>query len=217
MSRDRMSLSVQRDEINMLQFSGPDRRWAVLLTEEVFALHTSSYVDNVDFIDRFNAALRAVLSVSALGITYMEAIGFRYINLVAPHPDETLDQYLRPWALPPQPVLEGEAVEIRQGLYVSVYKTSVGELRFQSLRNPPFVLPPDLQSGATQKNNWLFQPPEGDFAVIDIDHGCRFDPLESIDPNAICEHLSDLRGVSRKLFDQIGTDHAKKVWLGEQQ
>jgi hypothetical protein len=57
--------------------------------------------------------------------------------------------------------------------------------------------------------------PEGDFAVMDIDHGCRFNPVEPMDVGIVCAKLRALRVISRKLFDKTGTDYGMKVWKGE--
>jgi len=184
------------------------------LTEEVFGMHTSAYIHNEDFVAKFKVGLQALLGVPEMGIKWMEAVGLRYVDLVKPLPGELLDAYLRPWVLPPKPDIEGE-MDLLQGMYVAAYKTAFGELRFQSLRNPPFVLPMDLNNPAVQKNGWALPVPDSDFAVMDMDHGCNFNPLEPIDVDVVCEKLRSLRSISRKLFDQTGTDHAKNVWKGE--
>jgi uncharacterized protein (TIGR04255 family) len=205
---------IDRGEVKLFQFASPDRKWGLFLTEEVFGVHTSAYIHNEDFVAKFKMGLQALLSVPELGIKWMEAVGFRYVDLVTPHPGELLDSYLQTWVLPPKPNIDGE-MDLLQGMYVAVYKTAFGELRFQSLRNPPFVLPMDLNNPAVQKNGWSIPVPGSDFAVMDMDHGCRFNPLEPFDVDVVCEKLRSLRSISRKLFDQTGTDHAKKVWKGE--
>jgi uncharacterized protein (TIGR04255 family) len=149
-----------------------------------------------------------------LRIERMEAVGIRYVDLVKPRPGELLDDYLHPGVLPPKPDI-GEEMDLLQGMYVAAYKTTFGELRFQSLRKPAFVLPMDLNNPAVLKNGWAIAAPEGDFAVMDMDHGCRFSPLEPIDVDVVCNELRELRSISRKLFDQTGTEHAKNVWKGE--
>jgi len=205
---------IDRGEVKLLQFASPDRKWGLFLTEEVFGLHTAAYLDNNDFVAKFKVGLQALLSIPELGVKWMETVGFRYVDLVKPRPGELLDAYLQNWVLPPKPDIEGE-MDLLQGMYIAAYKTAFGELRFQSLRNPPFVLPMDLNNPAVQKNGWLLPVPDGDFAVMDIDHGCHFNPLEPIDVDVVCEKLRSLRSISRKLFDQTGTDHAKNVWKGE--
>jgi uncharacterized protein (TIGR04255 family) len=206
---------IDRGESKMLQFAAPDRKWALLLTEEIFALHTSAYFDNEDFVARFKDGLRAILGVAELRIEWMEAIGFRYINLVQPRPGEALGDYLQTWVLPPKPDIEDEEIDLLQGVYVGAYRTRFGELRFQSLRKPPVAFPIDLNNPAVEKNGWMLPPPDGDFAIMDIDHGRHINPLEPINVEVIGNTLRSLRSISIKLFDQTGTEYAKKIWRGE--
>ncbi|HEY6845187.1 MAG TPA: TIGR04255 family protein [Terracidiphilus sp.] len=205
---------IDRGEVKLFQFASPDRKWGLFLTEEVLGLHTSAYIHNEDFVAKFKEGLQAFLSIPELRIEWMEAVGIRYVDLVRPRPGELLDDYLYPWVLPPKPDI-GDEMDLLQGMYVAAYKTAFGELRFQSLRKPPFVLPMDLNNPAVLKNGWAIPALEGDFAVMDMDHGCRFIPLEPIDVDVICDKLRELRSISRKLFDQTGKEHAKSVWKGE--
>jgi uncharacterized protein (TIGR04255 family) len=205
---------VDSRELKMYQFASPDRTWAFILGEGVFGLHTSKYVDNADFVRRFRKGLIALLETKGLNIRWVEAVGFRYVDLVKPVKDEPLEAYLRDWVIPPMPQFEGRA-ELVQGMYVALYKTEFGELRFQSLRKPPMTLPLDLNTALVQKNGWVADTPEGDFALMDIDHGRHFSPLEPLDVDTICSRFVDLRSTARKLFDQAGTEHAMKVWRGE--
>ena len=206
---------IDRGELKMFQFASPDRKWAFLLTEEFFGLHTAAYLDHNDFLRRFEGGLKVLLSIPGLNLPWMEAIGFRYVDLVKPRDREPLDNYLDRWVLPPKPDIEDEEMDLLQGMYIAAYKTALGELRFQSLRRPPVTLPMDLNSPAVQKNGWVPPVPEGDFAVMDIDHGCRFNPVEPMDVGIVCAKLRALRVISRKLFDKTGTDYGMKVWKGE--
>jgi uncharacterized protein (TIGR04255 family) len=206
---------IDRRELKMFQFASPDRSWAFFLSEEAFGLHTSKYVDHDDFIRKFREGLEALLGIQDLGMKWIEAIGFRYVDLVKPLEGEPLAEYLQPWVLPPSPPESLGKMDLVQGMYVAQYKTEFGDLRFQSLRTPPMTLPPDLNNPLVQKNGWAPSMPAGDFALMDIDHGRHFSPLEKIDVDQICSKFLELRLASRKLFDQAGTDHAVKVWKGE--
>lgn len=205
---------IDRRELKMFQFASPDRSWAFILSEELFGLHTSKYVDHDNFVQRFREGLEALLGIRDLGLKWIEAIGFRYVDLVKPLAGEPLEEYLNKWVLPPTPEVEVK-MELVQGMYVALYRTDDGDLRFQSLRKPPMTLPLDLNTPLVQKNGWAAEIPEGDFALIDIDHGRHFNPLEKVDVDQICSKFLDLRLASRKLFDQAGTEHAMNVWKGE--
>jgi uncharacterized protein (TIGR04255 family) len=201
-------------ESKTFQFASPNKTWAFILSEDLFGLHTSNYRDHDDFIRRFREGLQGLLGVPGLGMEWIEAIGFRYVDLVKPLAGEPLEVYLDKWVLPPTPEVDVK-MELVQGMYVALYRTEHGDLRFQSLRNPPMTLPLDLNTPLIQKNGWAADTPEGDFALIDIDHGCHFDPLEKVDVDRICSKFLELRLASRKLFDRAGTEHAMSVWRKE--
>lgn len=206
---------IDRRESKMFQFASPNRTWAFILSEDLFGLHTSMYIDHDDFVRRFREGLEALLKIHDLGLKWIEAIGFRYVDLVKPLAGEPLEGYLQPWVLPPSPPEALGKMDLVQGMYVALYKTEYGDLRFQSLRTPPMTLPPDLNTPMVQKNGWAVDIPPGDFALMDIDHGRHFSPLAEIDVDHICSKFLELRLASRKLFDQAGTNHAMSVWKGE--
>lgn len=196
------------------QFASPDRTWAFILTPQLLALHTTAYRDHRDFADKLRYGLERLLRVEAVGIAYVEAVGVRYVDRVVPRDGERLSAYLKQSVLPPE-FDELPALRIAEGVYVSRYLTDVGELRFQVLRNPPTVLPPELESPLTQQNGWTIERPTGDFAVIDIDYGSRFAPPKPMDVDFVCDHILALRGLAKAVFENIGTAHAMRVWKGE--
>lgn len=206
---------IDRRELKMFQFASPDRSWAFFLSEEVFGLHTAKYVHHEDFVQKFREGLEALLAIQNLGMKWIEAIGFRYVDLVKPLEGERLEDYLQSWVLPPSPPEALGKMDLVQGMYVAQYKTDYGDLRFQSLRTPPMTLPPDLNNPLVQNNGWAPDRPAGDFALMDIDHGQRFNPLEEIDVDKICAKFLELRLASRRLFDQAGTEHAMSIWKRE--
>jgi uncharacterized protein (TIGR04255 family) len=205
---------IDSRELKMFQFASPDREWALILSESLFGLHTSKYVDHEDFIQRFKAGLRTFLEIPGLNLEWIEAIGFRYVDLVKPRTGEPLGEYLHSWVLPPLPEVAGQ-LDLVQGMYIAQYKTPHGDLRFQSLRNPPMTLPPDLNTPFVQKNGWVPEAPEEEFALMDIDHGRHFSPLVKVDIDMVCTKLLELRSSSRELFDRAGTPRAMDFWKGE--
>lgn len=196
------------------QFSSPDRSWAFILSPQLLGLHTVRYDTHLDFAARLRFGLERLLLVEAIGISYVEAIGMRYVDRVEPRPGEPLSAYLKTSVLPPE-FDELPEVRLAEGVYVSRYVTDDGELRFQVLRNPPTVLPPELETPLTQQNGWEVNRPAGDFAVVDIDYGVRFGKPRPMDVDFVCEWVVRLRGLSKAVFLNIGTPHAMSVWNGE--
>lgn len=205
-------LRMESHETRLFQFASPDKSWAFLLTNEILALHTVKYENHVDFADRFRFGLDALLQVPGIGIQWLEAVGMRYVDLVVPRPGEALSDYLRPWIVPSEAPNVSGGLTIKQGMYVATYRTNVGELRFQALRNPPTTLPPEIDTPVIQSNGWKREVPESDFVVMDSDHGCRFEPMIPMEPDTVCAKLIELRGIAKELFLASGTPHAMNVW-----
>lgn len=205
-------IRLSQQENELWQFSSIDKKWGVILTDQSLCIHTIKYYDFLNFSDRFRKALSALLEVPSIGIEWITSVGFRYVNLIETQNNETLDKYIMPWVLPQIP--PQESLSIIEGAYFARYKTTIGELRLQTLRNPPFTLPIELQSSLTLKNEWLKKRPDNDFAIVDIDHStaCNQCPMNLSDA---LEKLENLRNQAKGVFDSIGTDFSRKYWSGE--
>ncbi|MBS0656555.1 MAG: TIGR04255 family protein [Verrucomicrobia bacterium] len=137
-------------------------------------------------------------------------MGIRYVNLIIAENSRPLKDYLSNWALPAEP--PKPQLSTLEGAYVARYKTGIGELRLQSLRNPQFTLPPELQSPLIVKNGWIWNRPSTDFALIDIDHCTIFSQPANMKTKDAIKHLKDLHGISKEVFVSIGTEFAHKNW-----
>jgi uncharacterized protein (TIGR04255 family) len=208
-------LQIEQHKTRLLQFATADRQWAFILTEEILALHTIAYPNHQVFADRFRTGLSALVGISGIAIELVEAVGMRYVDLVVPRDGETLRDYLEPWVLPIEEPTLSERMTLIEGMYVATYRSDVGELRFQALRNPPTTLPPELDTPLIKRNGWKRDLPKGEFAVVDVDHGTRFDTPAAMDVDMVCGHLLELRKVAKDLFLSFGTDFAMRVWNGE--
>ncbi|MFN6265188.1 MAG: TIGR04255 family protein [Alphaproteobacteria bacterium] len=206
-------MQVRQSKAHLWQFASPDKQFAFLLSEELFALHTNSYVDHLDFVKRFGFGLKNLIEIPEIKIGWVQAIGVRYVDLVAPRKGEQLSQYLRPEILPFQAPLSSETVlTLRENIGISSYKTTMGEMRVQTLWNPPTTLPPELETPLIERNGWRPPHPDTDFLLLDLDHGARFAQLQPLDVATVCEQLAALRAVTKELFLAMATDFARRVW-----
>lgn len=203
-------IQMGQQESRLSQFLSIDRNWGFILTEQGLFLHSVNYQDFEDFSNRFHKGLEALLKVPDIGIHWVTAVGIRYINLVISKAKHELNEYIHSWVLPNKPL--HSQLSIIQSAYVARYKTEIGELRLQSLRNPQFTLPPELQSPLIFKNGWIKERPETDFALIDIDHSIIYSQPIEIETKKIMKNYSDLRRISKVVFESIGTDFAHKEW-----
>jgi len=207
-------LHVRNEEIRIWQFSSLDRKWAVILNAGMIGLHTVDYTERMDFFARFGAAVQAASEVPDAGIRFVEALALRYVDLVEPAPGDGVADYVVPTVLPSEvPGIEG--LGIQDGVFAARYVTGLGNMRLQVLRRPPSVFPPELNTPVTHANEWGLVRPEGDFAVIDTDHGMSFNPPAPLDVTELKDNMLKLHGPIRSIFDKVVTGHAMSVWKGE--
>ncbi len=204
---DHDGVNFTHNEITTWQLASQDGSWALMVNAGHIALHTNRYVDRGDFVDRF------VACVLAADIKYVHGIGLRYVDLIVPKSGERLEEYLAEGFLPAD--IERAGLSVQEGVYAAGYATDMGMLRVQALRRPPTVLPLELNSEATQRGEWAPKRPDGDFAVLDVDHGAAFDAPLDMEGFDVRERMLELHGPIRSVFDALVTDHALKVWNGE--
>ena len=186
---------------------------AFIFTSRLLVLHTIGYVSHVDFFETFRWGLERLKGVEGIQLDWMESVGVRYVNRVTPQGEEALASYLKSSMLP-SPIEDVQGIDLEEAVYVSRYRTPSGEMRLQVLRNPPSVLPPELETPLIRKNGWMLDRPERDFAIVDIDHGTRFASLEPMDVADVHRHMLQLRLSARVVFDGMGTEHANRFWRG---
>lgn len=204
------------------QFTDLARGHALILGSEFLVLHAGAvhggkpaYGGHADFIARFVKATEAFRRVEGTS-PVMTALGYRYIDLVVPRPDDSrgLADYLESWVMPPSP-LTLEGVALVDSIYVAGFQTPMGVLRFQALRSPPATLPPDLNSRFVHENGWVADRPQGEFALLDIDHAATFTSPLAIEPGNVEQNLLALRHPAATLFEKTMTSHADRVWSEE--
>jgi uncharacterized protein (TIGR04255 family) len=191
----------------LFQFASADRSWAIILSDTMLGVHTVSYKDHEDFIEKLISSFNTLKAVPGIKLNLVEALGLRYVDLIVPKEGLTLADYIQPWALPTTPpTLVDTPVEPVEGVYVASFRTEAGDLRFQALRNPPTTLPPELDGPLINANGWLRDRPNVEFALVDTDVGRHFTPPVDADQEFLVVRLRALHKVVRAVFDGLGTD-----------
>jgi len=203
-------VKMERQQTQLWQFSSVDRKWGFVLSDCALCLHTNNYHDFHNFFERFEKGIVALGNIPEINLEWMTSIGFRYVNMVTPRPKESLGNYLHPWILPNDP--PKGLLKMIQGIYAVRYKTKSGELRIQSLRNPIYTLPPELNSSFLIKNEWINKRPKSEFALVDIDHGTTWPEAIPFNPKKALNSMKKLREGSKSIFESMRTPFAKKVW-----
>ena len=139
----------------------------------------------------------------------MTALGLRVVDLVVPRsrPPERLADYLQPWALPPSEEALGSDDEMQalSGVYIGTFRTPHGVLRFQVLRRPGGVLPPDLNNPFVRRNGWVEETPDGDYVVLDTDHSAVLTQALELDATRLRGKFEDIHSSVRRVFDAAVT------------
>jgi uncharacterized protein (TIGR04255 family) len=193
------TIQFERQETILWQFTSIERSWGFVLTDEAFCLHTNSYQHFDDFVGQFQRGLSALIDIPSIDIAWLLAVGLRFVNMVVPMGDQHLANFADSWVMPVEP--SQILLKIIESVYVARYKTQHGELRLQTLRNPPLTLPPELNTTLVQKNGWVQKKPEGEFALIDLDHilGIK-DPIQ-LDLQSIGKYLLNLRNTTKEIVE----------------
>ncbi len=200
------------------QFSEANRSHAVILGGEYLVLHAGTdYEGHEKFVARFGEIVDAYCNVEGLQ-TVLVGAGYRYVDLVVPRPetDETLGHYLEPWVFSRELLdVQDEGVEPLDSIFVGSFKTNEGIMRLQVIRRLPGTLPPDLDTKFVRDNGWVEKRPEGDFAILDIDHGTTLGEPIVLSSELAKKLLLSLRIPPARLFARATTDYAKKIWEGD--
>jgi uncharacterized protein (TIGR04255 family) len=206
-------IKMEPQSTKLWQFSSIDRKWAFVLNEQTFFLHTADYHDFAAFAKRFRVGIATLSKVKKIDIQWMTSIGIRYVNMISPSHGMNLKECLNSWVLPLGP--PDNSLKIIQGIHAVRYRTEHGELRLQSLHNPTFTLPPELNTPFIGKNGWIKKKPTTDFALIDIDHRTTWENPLNFSESTAHDVLSELRKSARMVFDSIGTPKVTKIWEGK--
>ena len=209
-------VQVKVSEAKVWQWSDERKNNAFLLGDEFLALHTIDYRGHEQFAQDFCVGWRLLTGVSEVGIELVTTVGIRYVNLVVPRGDEKIGNYLKSNMLPASLVhQDGSGPRLLESFAVGAYASDIGSLRYQIMHNPPTTIPPDLDSLLLAKNQWRPIRPTGEFAVIDIDHGMRFEPSQRMSIEDVGAAFISLRDGAAKLLQALATDFAYKVWENE--
>ncbi len=212
---DAAGVNISQNELRFWQFANADRTWAVFLGADMLALHTCAYIGHDDFIERFVSVLRPAIEAPDVGIQWLQLAAMRYINLVTPAASDQLASYLEPRFLPPD-IGEVSGLEFDGGVMASSFRSRSGTMRVQVQRKPPTVLPPELISPMVLANKWEPTRPDRDFAVVDLDHGRLFQPLQATAGLDIQKLMLELHTMIRAVFDTVATPHALAAWSGDE-
>jgi len=190
-------------------FTDRDRQTGIVLTQDFVALHTSKYETFDVFGELFGRAVQVVSTEAPVELA--ERMGIRYVDLIRPGKEESLEDYLRPGLLGfPFSELENEQIGDWALRSEAIVQTTQGTLivRCTSASNDQF-LPPDLMPPVLAYNIPRLEPDER-AAILDTDHFAVVD--KDFKAEALLEQLDLLHQTASKVFRAAVTEYALKKW-----
>ena len=183
------NIQINRQEHTVWQFTSIDRVWSLVLTDKSFCLHTAIPCEFISFAERFQRGIEALSNLPEINIEWFTAIGIRYVYMLSENDTRHFPVFF------PE-TLSKVDLKVKDGVYITRYTTEIGELRIQALRNPPFTLPPDLNSSFIIKNRWMKEKPSTEFALIDLDHIRNWPSPQKFDVDKALDVLNHLSQTS---------------------
>src|SRR5262249_54570027 len=140
-------------------------------------------------------------------LDFTDRVGLRYLDYVAPRPNDTLDLYLVPEVLGLGARLGGQALHSFSESF-----SCVGDVKVRSrvlIQDGGLAFPPDLAEDGMQING-RFLRYSGHHATLDTDG--FIEGRMAFSAPAIRKHLHAIHGVVSAAFKAAVTEHAFKVW-----
>jgi len=192
-------------QIERFAFGNAAKTHCFLLDEDSLTYQSTDYGRFETFSEQFLTGLERIHSIVQLD--FVERVGLRYLDRVAPLADESLSKYLVPEALGLGSRLSGTSVH---SFCESLTEHSGMKLLSRTMtRTGPIAFPPDLLSMGLEVGK-RFQAQQGLHAILDNDG--FHDGREPYSMDSVRKHLVTIHEVIRKTFRLIATEYAFKKW-----
>lgn len=178
------------------------RRWNIVLTQEFLLLQTSEYDRFDGFLSRWQSILEA--AHRTLGISLVERLGLRYVDLVQPTPSELVADYVVQALAGYEPEAESGFRRERH-VAATVLRTDKGRMLVRvSPATSPF--PPDMDS----VHLLGLKTPTPGAVFLDFDHSST--EVFDFEPSIVASETAGLHDAHELLFQKITTPHAMTAW-----
>jgi uncharacterized protein (TIGR04255 family) len=182
-----------------------DERHNFVLTHNALTLQSTDYGNFEAFSDKFAKGLQLVHD--AVKLDFVDRIGLRYLDHVAPLKQDDVMSYLAPEVLGLGNKLPGipqytfsESLNVHEQI----------QLRSRVvIQNGPVSFPPDLFPEGL-KVNGRFMQYVGPHAILDNDG--FIEGRAPVDVGAISAQLSTIHDAISAAFKAVTTDYARKAW-----
>jgi uncharacterized protein (TIGR04255 family) len=187
---------------NIAQTSG------FIIQANSLSFRTSEY----DTFETFWAELEKgldILNKAIGGLSFVERLGLRYLDAVAPIEGESLNEYLAPHVMG-LPACMQDSKFLHTFSEAILVAENVGHVVSRTLiQNGPLGFPPDLPADGL-KINARFQAIANEHAMIDTDGSNN--ERRAYDLEEIRTRMDDIHKQIAKCFHATVTDHARAAW-----
>lgn len=203
------SQQMEQKEVPRWRISNTEKTSGFLLLQDALIFHTTTYLDRYSFFAELRKGLDVVHEV--IGLSFVDRIGLRYLNVVKPEAEETLDQYL-------QPAVRGlgqcfDSGQLQHNMVEAIALLDCGTLISRAFTahsagdHPP--MPPELMPLSLKVQD-RFNPCNGWVTVLDND--CFMQQRIPFSTSDIEASLRKLRNGIDLAFKASITDYAIKKW-----
>ncbi len=196
---------VQPQQHMRWSFTNAQRTEGYLLLSNTLIFHTTAYNTFKDFLDKTIIGLKLVHEIVELD--YVERIGLRYLDAVAPIKDDTLQEYLNPSLLGFSAIVEGS---LSHSFTETVTLVEGGTLVNRSvITDGTLAISPDLFPLKLELQP-RFAAITGRNAVLDMDYFVA--KRNSFDLTEVEAQLLNAHDIIANAFKISVTNHAREMW-----
>ncbi|EWC39744.1 TIGR04255 family protein [Stutzerimonas stutzeri] len=195
-------------KLDRFVFSDLNDTSAFLLQPTSITFETTIYAGFDEFYEQLELGLR-ILDEAIGGLSFVERLGLRYLDAVAPRQGEDLDQYLAPQVLG-LPVLMKESAFSHSFAEAVLVADGIGQVVARAvIQNGRLAFPPDIDPERL-KIQERFASIAGIHALIDTDgFSVERHPYDISGVRARMDELHELIG---QCFRATTTDFARSAW-----
>jgi uncharacterized protein (TIGR04255 family) len=182
-----------------------DKTHTFVLNPNALTLQSTRYGRFEDFSAQFLKGLALVHDVVQLDFT--DRVGLRYLDYVAPRPNDSLDQYVVPEVRGLGARLDGKAVHSFSETF-----SRAGDVQLRSrvlIQDGGLAFPPDIAPEGMKIDD-RFLGYSGHHATLDTDG--FIEGRMAFSTPAVGEQLGTIHRVISAAFKAAVTEHAFKVW-----
>jgi len=196
---------IRSQPVSGWSFANAERTEGYILHSDALIYHSTKYEDFKDFLQKAQKGLELVHE--AVNLAYVERIGLRYLDVIVPQEDDSLEDYINPSLL-------GMSANIQDGLTHSFSETAAqingGTLIARAVvTEGGLAMPPDLfpmQLAMPARLNSIV----GRTVVMDTDYFVK--GRSDFDLGSVETQLTESHKIIGEVFKKAITKHAIKVW-----